>query len=117
MFVDISYYKIQWFEVASEDDFHSDFCWEFAVQQNWILGAHSKLRKACLCQRHRVLMLVLMLMLMMLLLLMMMSMMMIKMTIMLVLVTSVMLTTTSGMSSLHRYTQQLCGTSLMFNSS
>lgn len=21
--------------VASEDDFHSDFCWEFAVQQNW----------------------------------------------------------------------------------
>ena len=117
MFVDISYYKIQWFEVASEDHFHSDFCWEFAVQQNWILGAHSKLRKACLCQRHRVLMLVLTLMLMMLLLLMMMSMMMIKMTIMLVLVTSVMLTTTSGMSSLHRYTQQLCGTSLMFNSS
>eukprot|EP00435_Cladocopium_sp_Y103_P026922 s3260_g6.t1 len=31
--------------VASADDFHSDFCWEFAVQQNWILGdLHSKLR-------------------------------------------------------------------------
>ena len=37
MFVDISYYKIQWFEVASEDDFHSDFCWEFAVSRTGYL--------------------------------------------------------------------------------